>query len=1095
VNCTQCGCENPAGHRFCGNCGAALRVPCASCGFANPAGQRFCGGCGRALEDAAVGGPAAAAAAPLAGAAGAPHEGRRQATILFTDLTGFTELASRLDAEDLHAIVQAFFDRVEGVVRNLGGSVERYVGDAIMAVFGARIAHDDDALRAVRAGLDIQAAMPELGARYARALHSVVGLATGEVVVMMPRPGYAAEVAIVGASVNLAARIESLGAPGDVLASADVYRQVARRVRASPLGAQRLKGIDHPVEVWRIEELVADHDATRQMHFVGRASELEMFGALLAQCAARHSSATLLLRGEPGIGKTRLLGAMVEAARARGCAVHAGGFLDFGFRRGTEGLHGAARSLLGIDPGADALGRRACADAAVARGEVPADALPALYELCSAAPTDESRRQLDAMNRERREQKLREAAAALVAAAARQAPLLLVMEDVHWADARDLERLADLAARCGDLPVLFALASRVVEDPVSPAWQVRGIGGALTCLELAPLGADEMRSLAADFQGVGRSVVDGCIERSGGNPLFLEQLLRHAVESGQTSLPASVRSLVLARMDLLAEGDNAALQAAAVLGQRFELDALRAVIGRADFVCDGLVRAHLLKPVGHEFLFAHALIHEAAYASLLRRNARELHLRAAAWYATRDPALHARHLDRAESPQAARAYLGSAIADTEAGRHDRARVEIARGLEIAADAADREALMLQQGQLLHDIGEVHESIEVYRSVLESAGSDAQRARALIGLAAGMRLSDDIEGALGALAEAEPIARGMDAELARIHYLRGSLCFPRGDIDGCRREHGHALEHARRAGLPRAEADALSGLGDAAYASGRMRTAYESFRACMTLCARHGFGRIEAANRFMVATVRIYLNEFEGALVDALESAELARKVGHQRAEIVSRLTAGWILHTLGRIAEARREATTGLEVAEALGAGRFRPFLLETVARVDLAAGDAAAARRTIAEALQLAREGRLLRFIGPWLLSTFALCADDPAARRAALDEGAALLADGCVGHNYYNFYAHAIDASADLADGDAVARWADALERYTRAEPNPWADFHVARGRALAAWIGGADDAGALGAVRSQAEAFGFRSTLARLDAAIARAGAAAR
>src|SRR6185436_13342915 len=184
-----------------------------------------------------------------------------------------------------------------------------------------------------------------------------------------------------------------------------------------------------------------------------------------------------------------------------------------------------------------------------------------------------------------------------------------------------------------------------------------------------------------------------------------------------------------------------------------------------------------------------------------------------------------------------------------------------------------------------------------------------------------RLSDDLAGAKAELSEADEIAsrRGLDVELARIAYLRGSICFPLGDIDGCLFEHGRALEHARRARLPKAEANALSGLGDAYYARGQMRTAHRYLTKCLELCTKHGFGRIESANRFMIATVRIYLSELEGALDDARRSADLASKVGHQRAEVVSRLTAGWILLALGELSLARREAEHGMQVAESLG--------------------------------------------------------------------------------------------------------------------------------------------------------------------------------
>lgn len=1018
-------------------------------------------------------------------------EGRRRVTILFADLTGFTELSTRVDPEDLHAIAQAYFDCVERIISRLGGSMERYIGDGVMVVFGARLAHDDDVMRAVRAGLEVQAAMPELSARFGRPLHCVVGIATGEVAVMEPRPGFAADAAVVGASVNMAARVESIGGPGEVLVSEAVYRQVSAGVKATSLGARALKGIDRPVGIWRIEALV-EPDATSMTHLVGRRDERAQLEALTQKCM-QGSSITVVLRGEPGIGKTRLLAELCEQAAAAGFALHRGAFLDFGLRRGSEGLHALTCSLLGIDASNGTLERQRAADEAVARGDVPQLALAMLYELATCPQTAGTRALFDALDPVRRERMLREALTALVRASARRSPLLLAVEDLHWADPQDVQRLAHVAAECRDAPILLALTSRVVDpEMVGPAWRAAGHEAQLLLLKLGPLHEHDMHELADGFTGVAPDVVDNCIARSGGNALFLGQLLRHASESGESSVPASISSLIQARVDLLPVHNRTAIQAASVLGQRFDLDALRHLLGEPDYDCEALVRIQLLHAMQPEYIFSHALIQEAIYASLLRRNARELHVRAAAWYEGRDAPLRARHLDRAGDPAAPRAYLASAVLDTDAGRYEPARAQLARGLEIAAAGAERVALMLQLGQLQLDVGQVQESITTYRAALEETEDRAQQVRAWTGLAAGMRISDDIDGAIDVLSRAEAAAReqGLDAELTRIHYLRGGLLFPRGDIEGCRREHTLALEHARRAGLPRAEADALSGLGDAAYAAGLMRTAYKSFSACMELCTRNGFGRIEAANRFMVATVRIYMNEFEGALQDALESAALARRLGHQRAEILSRLTAGWILITLARLPEARREAEVGLDVTKVLGAGRFRPILMESLARIELLSGARERAIHTIEHALQLARTGELMRYIGPWLLGTRAKCVEDPSVRREALEEGADLLAEGCVGHNYYRFYSHAIDASTEAEDEDGVLRWIGALEAYSSAEPTPWADFHIARGRALAQWLRtkhGADARHALLAVRAIADSVGFMDELPRLDAAL--------
>ena len=317
----------------------------------------------------------------------------------------------------------------------------------------------------------------------------------------------------------------------------------------------------------------------------------------------------------------------------------------------------------------------------------------------------------------------------------------------------------------------------------------------------------------------------------------------------------------------------------------------------------------------------------------------------------------------------------------------------------------------------------------------------------------MRLSDELEGAFAALAQAQPLleAANFSAQLSELHYLlRGSLHFPRGELDACLHEHEQALALALRAGDHFDEARALSGLGDAHYAGGRMKTALGYFDRCMTLCAVHGFGRIEAANRFMVATVRMYMNELEPALDDALQSAELARRVGHQRAEIVSRLTAAWLYLLQGQLAAAQNQTTLGLVVVEQLGAPRFRAFLLESVARIHLARGELQQALATIDEALALARSLKVMRFIGAWLLGTRALILDNVTESRAALIEGLALLDAGCVGHNYYWFYKHAMETSIKQGDRAALDFYAARLEQHMADEPAPWASAFIARARA---------------------------------------------
>jgi tetratricopeptide (TPR) repeat protein len=468
-----------------------------------------------------------------------------------------------------------------------------------------------------------------------------------------------------------------------------------------------------------------------------------------------------------------------------------------------------------------------------------------------------------------------------------------VIEDLHWADPLTLAHAAELALTVAACPALLVLTARTEGDPLGPEWRARARAAPcrLLTIDLGPLQPEEARVLAQQFFAANAAFAERCVDWASGNPLFLEQLLRHAQENQEAGVPGSVQSLVQARLDRLDPLDRAALQAASTLGQRFDQGALSHLLDRPDYAPERLAAHLLVRPQGGcSFLFAHALIRDAVYDSLLRSRRRKLHRRAADWFANQgDPVLRAQHLDRAEDAEAARAYLAAARAQAAAYHYEVALHLVERGVALARDQVDRFALTCFGGDILHDLGAMADARRAYELALSLPVSDAERDRAWIGLAAVKRMTDDLEGALADLERAEraATARGEQlAERARIHLLRGNLCFPRGDIAGCLREHGQSLELARQAGSAELEAAALGGLGDAEYMRGRMLSADDWFRRCIELCQRHGFGRIEVANRPMASITRWFAGDARGALDDALASVDAAARVGHRRAEII-----------------------------------------------------------------------------------------------------------------------------------------------------------------------------------------------------------------
>jgi tetratricopeptide (TPR) repeat protein len=655
--------------------------------------------------------------------------------------------------------------------------------------------------------------------------------------------------------------------------------------------------------------------------------------------------------------------------------------------------------------------------------------------------------------------------------------------------------LARLTAAVAQHPALLIMTSRIEGDPLDETWRAEAPDASLTTIDIGPLPPEDARALAEALIAANTAFAERCVKRAAGNPLFLDQLLRHADESQAVAVPGSIQSLVQERIDRLDPADKAAVQAASVLGQGFVNSALTYLLDRPDYVPEHLVSRLLVRPQqtsGEVFLFTHVLIRDAIYDTLLRSRRRELHRRAAEWYADQDPVLCAEHLDRAEDPAAARAYLVAARSQAAEYRQEAALQLVERGLALARDRTDRFALTCLQGEILHDLGAMQEAGRAYRAALDAAVDEQERCAAWIGLAAVKRVTDDLPGALADLDQAEAVAvrYHLLAEQARIHFLRGNLCFPRGDLEGCLREHGIALELARRVGAAELEAMALGGLGDAEYVRGRMISAYDRFRQCVELCERHGFGRIEVANRPMMAFTQWFAGDTRGALAVAHTAIARAARVGHRRAEMIGHHAAFFCRHALMDFGAAFRHAEAALTLAQQLGARRFETEALVFLAELHRLAGRRPEALAKAEEAVKISGETSPA-FLGPFALGALALASDDPIGRQAALEKGEELLRAGAVSHNHLLFPRDAIEVYLEAGNWDGVEHSAARLEQYTRSEPLPFADFYVARGRALAAFRRGQCDmvelAAVLERVRDEGERLGIRVALPGIEATI--------
>lgn len=1034
----------------------------------------------------------AAAEAPRSRQPATTPEGeRRQVTVLFADLTGFTRLSSELDAEELHGLLNRYFAVADGIVERYGGTIDKHIGDSVMAVFGAPVAHTDDPERAVRVACDIHEAIKALSGDVGHDLRAHIGVASGQVVASGTGSDAHREYTVTGETVNLASRLSDLAAPGETWISKAVHNAVWHAISCVPKGEVEVAGVAKPVDVWAVDRAGRQEAPVRQGPFVGRRLELRQFRAFLEECREQSRGQNILVRGEPGIGKTRLVNEFVAIAQAFEFATHRSLVLDFGGSKEQDTIRTLLQSLLGVSPGGNIDARQAAIDEAVSQTVIAEERRVYLNDLLDLPQPLALQSLYDAMDGATRNAGRRDTVVELVSAMAQSCPLLVVIEDIHWADQATLEYLRRLASAISGCAAIMVMTSRLEGVSLDQEWLASLRGTPMTTVELQPLQRDETLALATGLTQVELERLETYVARSEGNPLFLEQLLRNASEAADDNVPGTIQGLVLARMDRLPRVDKEALQAASVIGQSFSLDALRHLISNTAYNCRSLIEHRLVRPDGSKYLFDHALIRDAVYASLLQARRKELHAHAAQWYSEGEPVLRAEHLDRAQDALAPRAYLQAAEAEAKAYRFERAIGLLERGAEIAEGQEDRFALVCRMGEFQLDLGSVEQAMQNFKAAGDLAAKDVARCQAWIGLAASYRLADRHGEALDLLKQAEQVARTneLNTELARLWHLRGNLLFMLGDLPGCRDEHQRALELSRHIASSELEARALGGLADASYAEGRWLTAHEQFRQCVKIARELGLGSVVVANRSMIAFTGIMLHPAAEALADAQDAIASAQQFRHVRAEMIGRHSAHYACMLLNEPESAREHSERALEIARQLGSQRFEAEALMFIGETRLAEGRRADAFDMMSHALKVCRQAGMA-YMGPMILAATALTSDDSEERADLLAEGEALLRAGSLSHNHIFFYRYAIEASLESANWAEVVRFAEALALYTKAEPMPLSDLIIDRARALASHGRGDRHGGMLDQLRElrdRGEKFGYRLFLSKVAEAL--------
>jgi class 3 adenylate cyclase len=1068
LRCPQCQTENRTDRKFCAGCGAALERACAACGFMNALPDRFCGGCGQKLGEEARQPPASQTPR-------APAE-RRPVAVLIADLVGFTRLSSGRDPEDTQRLLARYFEAVDPIVLQHGGTIDKHIGDAMMALFGAPTAHGDDALRAARAAIAIHRRMAELTRETGESFGAHIGIALGEVLAgHFGSAGHAAYT-VTGDAPTLATRLMEAAPAGETWVDDAIAGEIAAQVPCRRIPALSLKGLDSTVAHAIAGQAAATAQPQRRM--IGRRGELAQIGALLSS-AGEGNGGALLVRGDPGIGKSTLLLEAAQDAAARGFAVVVARVLDFGATRETEATATLCAHLL--EQCAGETGEAGLA-AALAAGDLPRERALSAADLLSLPRAAEELALYRAMDEAARETGRIAALQHLLAAAARRRPQLVIVEDVHWADPRLLIVLSQLAAGLAGSAGLLLMSTRIDGDPIDTAWRARARNGVLATIDLRPLSSSDAATLARHLSAESEEYVGRCLARAEGNPLFLEQLLRSRATDQEGHLPPSVHGVVLARLDRLPEADRRAIEAAAILGQRFRLADLRRLVGGDGYDPAELARRHLVRPDGAELAFAHALIRDGVYASLTLERRAQFHRAAAALFAAHDPAVSAEHLDRAGDPQAPAAYLHAAKAEASLMHIARALGLAERGAALARTPGDTFELAMQAGGLQRDLGQGEPALASFTRARAAAAGERQRAAAMIGMASANRLLGRVADGLQLAATIEPMVAeaGDDTMAAEYCFLRGNLAFAAADLALCKASHQAAFAAAERAGSVEWRIRALGGLGDAAYVEGNLATARQCFGECADLADEHGFIRIASPNRGMQANCALYFLEVDKAQRQYQLALAEAQRIGDRYLEMFARECIAFGLWVADRDEAVAQAASEALAISRELKADRYSYVLLACIASVSRRRMTTDQLLALCREALELA-ERTSMTFAGPLVYGVYALVEPDHQRQVALLQQGEALMERTTMAHNRVYFLRFAIDWAIEHAQWNEAERYADCLERYFESrEKLPYVELLAARARTVAALGRNPRDGAAmvrLAALRDQARAHGLQ------------------
>jgi len=795
VVCPACGTHAEAGQRFCGECGTVLQNVCAACGAKNPVSYRFCGTCGSPLLTR------------LSPQSAPPREERRWATVLFADVSGFTAMSEHMDPEDVKTQADRWANRLSEEVRRFGGTVISIVGDEVYAVFGAPIAHEDDAERAVRAGLAMRAL--NLSDDPAHTIRVHVGINTGDVMAGFIGPEGRRDYTVMGDIVNTAARLLKAATSGSVLVGESTYRETQRLVRYQAVTPILAKGKDKPVPAWEALEMIAapKDRPLGTAPLIGRDTELTRLENMWLRVSQESQPHLVTILGEPGMGKSRLV-AEFEHRLPNEVTIWHGRCLPYGEAVGYWALSMALKEAAGIMAEDEAEMARAKLNNLVAGiSNLESDPIEVARHIALLGGLDV---ELDRSVGAGDQRVLHASVRRFLESFARQHPLCLIFDDIHWADETLLDLIESIAARVHNAPLLIITKSRPELMEKRPTWGRNA--RSFTSLPLESLNETSERELVLSLcleRGIPVELATQIGRSPGGNPLFAEELVAMMAEGGSIAgVPSVIKMLIAARLDTLPSDERTVIQLAAIFGKVFWESGLRALkdssASKVTNSLESLEQKNLLRSVirsqfrdDYEYTFKHDLIRDVAYDLLPKSERRTLHGRAADW------------LESVAGEQLDNYFDQLAHHAIQAGQQERGINFLVRAAERAGRAAAHRqaaALLGQAISLAENLGQSSLLADVH----------IKRGKAFIGVGMWEDVRLELEAAL------ESLGTGNLEQRAQILLDLGVTRFWLLDIPALRRDSTEALALAEATNRDDLAAAAIANLSSAEGADGNLQ---------------------------------------------------------------------------------------------------------------------------------------------------------------------------------------------------------------------------------------------------------------------------------